>query len=401
MRKRIEALADQLEELVSEDEHHVLVVRCAAEGCAMLLGGLELVEQRGSHDVVLPLNEDFDGLAGLAERASAWVAAFASAEELVPPEHAAWLERVGWLADEVHRVARSRLVVVLVPAHVLERAGLEYRRAAQELFALATRSGGRLKVIVRETASHDARAALAGLAVPALELVIDSSPEAMREAFAAEAEDPTNDGATRATALLTVAMTDIACGRAEEALVTLVRLGALFDALGDGAGRALAAIGAGSALWQLDRLDEADVAFARGVAIAAEARAPAAVLTGSMFAGHLAMRRGDHVEADARFDLAARMAAVQRSPHGVAEALVFRGEALRSRGLLDHAAEVWARAAQAARLASLASVERDALTRALDAHQLHGALLDVRAARSRLHELEDHHGDACHHGHAP
>jgi tetratricopeptide (TPR) repeat protein len=402
MRRRIEALADRMEEFVSEDGHDALVVELRGDGAAGLVGAaLDLVTQRDGVDVVFPFLVPFRSARDLEDAALAWTTRFAHEEELVLTENAAPLasaiDALCALARALDDRDRARLVVLLCPTRIEAEAA--YLETALALVGSARRVDPPLRIVVADTPERRLRATLAHAAIPALEAAMDVSPEAVREALAEEANDPANDRSVRAAALLVATMSDVAAGRAADALPVLVALADGFASIGDGSSRALAVIAAGNALWQLGRLEEARACLSRGLAIALEAHAAPVVLSGAMQAGSLAMRLGDAADADARFDVAARLAAMLGSPHALAEALFERGHALEARTRIDEACSVWTRAADAARLAGAVERERAALDELLRV-RAECDHLEVSSLEQRRAALESM-PHACTHGHGP
>jgi hypothetical protein len=359
MRRRIEALADQIEEFVSEDGHDALVIECAGEATGFVGAALDLVGQRGGIDPAFALLDAFESEAALADRLRAWAGAVVDQFRLgVRPD-----APLSALATALHAARSARVVLLVCPSVVADEDA--YIVAVLELVRVGRATRPPLRVVAREAAGGRVRARLAAEGHPTLEAALDTSPVAVREALVDEARDPDNDPAIRAAALLQVAMTDAGTGRADEALPVLVDLATRFRAMGDGCSRAIAVLGAGTALWQLGRLEDARTMISVALGIALEAKLPAVVLSGAMSAGHLSMRLGDAADADARFDVAARLAAHTGSPHALAEALYERGHALERRGLPADAYSVWTRAADAARIAGVPERERMSLEEAL------------------------------------
>lgn len=367
MRRRIEALADQLEEFVSEDGHDALVIMCAGEGAGGMVGAAaDLLEQRGSSDVSIPAFEAFEAPEPFAERLVAYVDALlreAGLEQRSSSSRPA-LEQMTDALVHLARAVRARgdvrVALWVCPAGIEDRQG--YLDTAIALACAARRVDPPLRLGLREPSTDGAlRRALASLAIPTLEARVDMSMTALRDAMAEEAADPSNDPDVRASALLSAAMADATHGRADEALPVLAMLASVFEARGDVSSRALCFVLGGNVLAVLGDLDQARERVSQGLALALQARAVGVVLGGAMLAGHLSMRAGDLADADVRFDVAARIGAKIGAPLIVADALTQRGKALVARGSLRAACDAWLCAAEAGRRARSIEHERAAL----------------------------------------
>lgn len=403
MRRRIEALADQLEEFVSEDGHDALVIDGDASAGGLLGAAIDLVEQRGSIDVSFPWLDAFESEQALAAKLVSEMRSFANEAGLeAAPREPEPADPLTGLVDTLFHFARAvrtrgdvRVAVWLCPTFIADEDA--YLRLALRLVH-ACRGSSYVRVTVREPSTDGAlRAALRRAGHPVLTAAVDMSRAAARDALAEEALDETLSPATRAAALLTVVCADAASGHGERSLPVLAELASVFAALGDEASRALCLVGAGSALVQLGRLDEARQRVSQGLAIAVAAQAIPVVLSSAMLAGDLAMRAGDPVEADLRFDVVARLAARLPSPVIVAQALIERGSALAARGMERAACDAWTCAASAARRAKSDAHEHLALSAIANVYREAGITTELAPIERRLDSLA-HAG--CSHEHA-
>ena len=409
MRRRIEALADRLDEFVSEDAHDALVLDLRGDGASGVVGAaLDLLEQRGSIDVSIPFFDEFRGRAPFEVALRDFVDAFAAEAgldmALPPPGPASGtraLDALVAFAAAVRARGDVRVAVWLCPVAIADGPG--YLDAALALIGAARRTDPPLRIAVSEAGGEPSLCAqLRRSALPMLQECVDVSSAAVRDALAEEAADPANDPDVRAAALLSVAMADAAAGRGAEALSVLATLADGFEARGDSASRALCFVLIGNALAALGDLAEARARVSQGLALAVEAGATGVVLGGAMLAGHLSMQAGDAADADVRFDVAARLGARVGAPLVVTEALLARGRALEKRGLAGQARDAWRCAAEAARRAASGAHERRALSELARALREEAAWAELAPIDRRLADLDaGFEYDGCQHTHEP
>lgn len=358
MRKRIEALADQLEEFVSEDEHDVLWVECEGEAVPLVAAAIDLNEQRGSPDASIVLLAPDESTHALAERLALELEACATGLSLPPlvdvPSEVS-TRCVRW-ADHVATTLAAqdrRLVIWLLPT---ERCALtsvapllccllEAPAVGRRALRLAARRGEGLPVAIPRAAR-------------ARTIAFEHSPAALREALRDEAAAPTSSRAERAAAALTLAMADAAAGRPGDALDALARL-ADTSSDADASTRALAFALAGPVLARLGALDDARMALRRALTMSREL--PAVALSSVFSLGHVALAQGDLAEADACFDLAARVAHRLGWAAAVGHALALRADVFGRAGLEARRHDALVCAATAARRAGDVALLRSAL----------------------------------------
>ena len=407
MRRRLETLADQLEEFVSEDAHDALVVNGDGAVAGLLGAAIDRTQQGGSIDVSFSFFETFEGVDGLAAKLIADIEAFAETAKvaLAPPTSAATpmarlVATLCAFASEVRARGDVRVAVWICPSAVADE---DAYVASVVALVTAFRSADRLlRVAAREPCpiERPLRAALRDAALPTLEVAVDLSPAAMRDALAEDAMDPSADPSARAAAALSVAMADAATGRTEDALSALGTLAEFHRERGDASSRALCLVLAGSVLAIMGELDNARARVSQGLALAVDAKALPVVLSGAMLAGHLSMRAGDPTDADVRFDVAAQLAARIGGAEMVAEALLQRGHALVQRGSLSAARDAWLCAVAAAQRAESIEHERAALAAIADLYRSARMDDDARRIERRLFALPQRE-EACSHAHAP
>lgn len=370
MRRRIEALADRVEEFVSEDAHDALVIRGEGEASGGVSAALEIVEARGSIDLFLRFFEPFTDTRSFCALAVSRIETFLAEVKLAPLAEACRdaavvpVERLArallHLAREVRTLGDVRVALFACPASVADRDA--FLETVLPLFRASRRSDPPLRIAALEPSPSGAlREALRLAAIPTLETAIDLSPEGIRDGLAEDAMDPTADPRVRAGAAMAVAMGDAAAGRHGEALAALSTLADHHHARGEAPERALAFVVAGLVLARSGELDEGRRRVAQGIAIAVEAKAVPVVLSGAMGAGSLAMKASDPEDAERHFDLAARLYARVGLASGVAQALIERGAAQVALERWAEARAAWICAAEAAKRARDTSLERRAL----------------------------------------
>lgn len=393
MRRRIEALAERLDEFVSEDAHDALVVECVGEAASGVVGAAaDLLAQRGACDVFVPSLGAWTSPDAFADELIAWIGAFCADAELAPPPSAAG-KADARLARAVLHLARAtgalgdvRLVLLAVPSEIRDPHAYVETLVALVRSTASVRT--QVRLVLREPSEERVlRVALSAACARVLDVRVDCSLGALRDAMAEEAADPTNDPDVRASALLTAALGDAANGRAREALPVLAMLAEVFRVRGDASSRALCFVLIGNALAALGQLAEARDRVAQGLAIAVEARAFGVLVGGAMLGGQLSMRIGDAADADQRFDVVARLGAKLGAPLVVTEALSARGEALEKRGLLREALDAWLCAAAAARRAGSEVHERSALARVAERYRDAGLWEELAPIERRLDVL--------------
>ncbi len=198
MRRRVEALADQLDELVSEDEHHAILVSCATDAVAFVGLALDLLDQRGGIDVTSPCFDRFAGEHELYASLVAWVEQFARTESLgtpVVPARGGLGERahaaVAWLSEVVAASAPARVILALCPAEITDT--VAYAAAAPRARSARGRLHTRIRLVVRDVEDAPLAARMACEGLRTLPLAIDTSPSAIREALLDEALDERNE----------------------------------------------------------------------------------------------------------------------------------------------------------------------------------------------------------------
>lgn len=406
MRCRIEALAERLEEFVSEDGHDALVIAGDDRVGALVGAAVDLLEQRGSIDVSIPFFDGFQSTDAFAERVMAHLDALTEQAGLERTPRDAQRPSLERMLDALIAFARTvrargdvRVAVWLCPAAIADVGA--YLAVARALIDGARRCDPPLRIAAREPSDDGVLgSALRRAAIPSLTVALDMSTRAVRDALADDAADPAGDPAARAAALMSVAMADAVDGRAEDALAVLVTLAGVFESLGDASPRALTFVLVGNVLLALGRIAEARTCVSQGLALAVEARAFPVLVAGGMLAGLLSMRAGDPVDADVRFDVVARLAARLGSPQIVAEALLERGKALEARAMMREACDAWICAAEAARRAQLATQERSAWAAVARVYRDAGMSSELAPIERRLTLLDTAAHTSCSHEHA-
>jgi hypothetical protein len=382
MRRRIEALADQLEEFVSEDGHDALVVNGDGSAAGLLGSAVDLNEQRGSIDVSLPFFDAFESAETLASALDARIVAIAAAAKIDLPALTATasieraVERLTTFAASVRAFGDVRVAVWICPSAIVDEAA--YLAAVLRLVGASRSCDPPLRIAARETCVHERplRALLRARAIPTLEVAIDLSNAAIRDALAEDAMDPKADVAARAAAALSVAMSDAAAGKTADALSALAMLAQFHEARGEAGASALCVVLSASVHAIAGEVDVARASVERGLALAIEAKAIPVVLVGAVIAGQLAMRAGDPVDANQRFDVAARLAARLGAAEMLADALLQRSQAL-----------VAIRDGAAARDALLCAAQA---ARHADSEPLMASVLAALAARYRtMHQFAE------------
>lgn len=382
MRRRIEELADALEEFVSEDAHAVLLLECASDAVPFVAAAIDLTEQRGSTDVhaivldALPEPSAPALAAALAEQARTLAAGLGLAP--APPDAgrasrdglAATADALCALVDDARALGDVRVGLWICPPSIA--CDDDFAASAVRLASLVARAP-QLRLALRATPALESALRAAG--VVHRSIAFDASEQAQRDAMAEEASDPTTHPDRAAALALTVAMSDAAHGRTTEALSVITALAEHHHARGDAASRALCVVLAGNVTALEGDLAGARTLVARGLALATEARAIPVVLMGGMLAGELAIRAGDRDEADRRFDVVARVAAGVGAVPAAATALVARGKNFLAREEPARACDAWRCAAELARRGRAQAIEREALL-----------LLRALYAEARMHE---------------
>ncbi len=323
MRKRIEALADQLEELVSEDEHDLHWIDCPDEAVALVAAAIDLNEQRGSRDASIVLLAPGTDAEEHAARLLAELEACAAGLALPAPSElqGRTLERCLVWADHVATLLATqerRLVLWLLPTQHESVPRLEpILGALLRAPSIASRS---LRVASR-TLGHPASTSTA---VRARTISFEHSTAEYREALREDAEDASRPRAARTASALALAMADAAEGRSREALVSLARIADRHLSPADASTRALCFALAGPVLARIGELDEARVTLRRALGLSV--CSPPVALSTAFSLGHVAVAQDDLAEADACFELAARTAQRLGRPAAVSHALLLRAD---------------------------------------------------------------------------
>lgn len=403
MRRRIEALADRVEELVSEDAHDAFVVACTPEAVGLVATAIDLVEQRGSRDVALLLVAPFEdperSLAALRDE----VVAFAQGAKLALADDSDGFVAAASLARAVLAHGDVRVSVWLVPPSVADEAA--YVAHALALVAAARRASPRLRVGVRDLPSHAVTEALRRAGIPSLEIHADLSPEAVAEDLARAAHDPDESPDARASAAMSLGLIEALRGRGAAAEALLASAADHFTDRGLHDQRALAFALSGMALAIGGDARAARDRIRRGVQIALARQARVGIVVGSACAAELATRDADLAEAEAYYRLALGVACGMRAVPWVVDLSVRLGETLLARGRPAEAHETWGQALALAQRAGhpellalparplRALYERSGLP---DGVAAMSRLLDALGADEPAHaEPHAHHHGAC------
>jgi hypothetical protein len=389
MRRRIEALADQFEEFVSEDGHDALVIDCGDEAGGFVAAAVDLTEQRGSLDVSFVLLDRFAESASLVSTLCAQVSAFAEAARLgalptSPVSLAGLVDRLVELQRRASARGDVRCVVWVCPTSV--DAPRAYVETALELTRLARDTARRVRVAVRDV-DGAVLAAFRAAAFPVLHVSADFSARAMRDALAEQAADPSASMDERMAAAMTVAMTDAGRGATQGALEKLAQAEAHFAARGHHGHRAMAALSAAQVLALVGDLGAARVRAREAVALAVQAQCTSVVITGAMCAGELAMRDEDPGAAEDYFRLALGMACGARAVAAAIEISARLGDSLTALQRPREAHEVWGQALALARNAGTSSLARGPVERLHALYESAGMSREASVMHEVLHAL--------------
>jgi hypothetical protein len=399
MRRRIEALADEIEEFVGEDEHDALVVTCSDTGVAWLLGAIDALEQRGSGDLTLPLTDALVGGAALLAAVDSKLGAVcdaagigritsgASAQDLVA--------RAAKLCAHGTDERRARCILVACPSAVED--GESYATAVVAL-ARAAAPSRCVRIVVR--AIDGVAEALRRAALAAIEISVDVSATAIADALTEQADDPSTPIADRMALALSVALPEAVAGHAERALERLGQAEAHFANAGQPMARAVAVALAAYVLAL-----EGDLAAARARMNVATSAAIGsgdriAIILCATGAGDLAVLAEDFESAEPFFRLAVALACGALAPSLASPLLVRHGDALHRLGQTAEAHEAWLQSLTLARRAELIALTHDPAER-LSALYSAAGRHDAAAAMSAVVEVSAAHCgcDGHHAGH--
>lgn len=396
MRRRITQLADEIEEAISEDDHDALVVQGDGPSMGLVQAAIEMLEARGSSDLHVPSFEPFASEHVCVDAIRTRIAELLAAAGLVPLERnetsdaAALIAALAHVARQARTCGDVRVALVLCPTQIDDEETFEPFAIS---LASAARDAG-FELVVR--AAGDLLSVLRSSGIPTLVTSVDLSSRAVREALVEDALDENIDDRARAAAALTVAMSDAAEGRTDDALASLALLADHHHARGESGPRSLTFVLAGLVLARAGDLDEGRRRLAQGLVLASEARETGVIVTGAMGAGSLALLADAPAEALEHFDLAARACAQTGSVAGIAQALVERGRAHLRLEQWAEARDAWVAAANGARRVGAHGVERSALESLAALYRRARMSEERELVDARLHQLApiDHvHGD--------
>jgi tetratricopeptide (TPR) repeat protein len=372
MKRKFEALRENLDEFVSQNDYPVLVVGCLSDELAYVAKFLQALDEKHPADFFVVFAQPFpaagaymDGVVA-ALKLQLEAAAEARQQRGDPPfpplpdtvgdgrrrADARLRDLLEYLRTLLPNEREHRMVVGLLPLQCPDVEG--YARLVGTVFPESDFPVWMqaLRIVVYDDRSLKLIAA--DLEAREIERVlsfdVDFSTPALTDALSVDAADTSLPVAERMGALLQLAALDYSYKRYPDAIEKYGVLFRYYDGAGLPAMGALCLVGAGDVLRASGKPLESKEMLQRGLALSLDAKALAVMLNGLLSIVEVCFELGHFEDAESYADSGAQVAAGALNPFPYADLLERKGDAQLAQGKRDDATASYAKSRDIARM---------------------------------------------------